>query len=574
MGAEWKVLAEKLAQKNKKVSVNDDTNLARSLTELAEDISYYSRGKNKQIDKKVLLDAFNLELSDVFTDDNLFQEIFSLNNKLAKWIYSGSEVIEKWKFTEVNYEFKRQYANGPLQEYKPIIPVPFDTVKKDYSGKDNNTAQNKGFENVLNFVNNFDSILFNAQTLTAVLTPTNPIDDLIVLGLRAYYQAKLPDSIKQIFDKIKSVVNQIKNFINDVVREKINENVALLNAFLCGLINGLISLLQMVILLLGFVVDNIPLLEAEKAFSREAIDKRDKQFEFIEDVLDTITENVSGLFVGLIKTFVNLPKDFVKFVKELTVKLKNKSQYFFAFIIGAIGFELILDAIIAFFTGGTSLAVSFANKISRATTKATQAGIKAAKQVGKKVVTSVDDIYKFLKKEIEEFVQAIKDGKVIDWLREKLFKLFGVGKKVELKLRGEIITLKNLKFKPLRYTKRTKLATTKLRNKFNSSIRKNFVKDLMKKTGIQAKLKKSGVSDDMIKLMKENGRVPAGWQVHHKLPLDDGGTNSFRNLVLIKNEPYHKAITAYQKTVTKGLTEGKTRNIDWPTFNNYIDIYP
>ncbi|MAN26760.1 MAG: hypothetical protein CMH15_05315 [Mesonia sp.] len=423
MGAEWKLLAKKLVQKSQKVSVNDNTNLAQNLKELAEDIAYHSRGKDTQIDKNVLLDAFNLELSNVLTDDNLFQEIFSLNNKLAEWIYSGSEVIEKWKFTEENYEFKRKNYNQEIEVYKPIIPVPFEVVKQDFSNKETKVAQNTGINNILNFVNSFDSVLFNAQTLTAVLTPANPIDDLVVLGLRAYYQEKLPDSIKRIFEKIKSVVNQIKNFINDVVKEKINENVALLNAFLCGLINGLISLLQMVILLLGFVIDNIPFWEVEKTSSREAIDEREKQFEFIEDVVDIITENASSLFTGLIKTFINLPRDFVNLVRDLTVQVRKKSQYFWAYMIGAIGFELILDAVIAFFTGGTSLAVSFANKISRATAKATQAGIKLAKQVGKKVMTSIDDIYKFLKKEFEDLIEAIKDGEFVKWIKEKVTRL-------------------------------------------------------------------------------------------------------------------------------------------------------
>ncbi|WP_150544634.1 MULTISPECIES: hypothetical protein [Mesonia] len=416
-------MAKKLVQKSQKVSVNDNTNLAQNLKELAEDIAYHSRGKDTQIDKNVLLDAFNLELSNVLTDDNLFQEIFSLNNKLAEWIYSGSEVIEKWKFTEENYEFKRKNYNQEIEVYKPIIPVPFEVVKQDFSNKETKVAQNTGINNILNFVNSFDSVLFNAQTLTAVLTPANPIDDLVVLGLRAYYQEKLPDSIKRIFEKIKSVVNQIKNFINDVVKEKINENVALLNAFLCGLINGLISLLQMVILLLGFVIDNIPFWEVEKTSSREAIDEREKQFEFIEDVVDIITENASSLFTGLIKTFINLPRDFVNLVRDLTVQVRKKSQYFWAYMIGAIGFELILDAVIAFFTGGTSLAVSFANKISRATAKATQAGIKLAKQVGKKVMTSIDDIYKFLKKEFEDLIEAIKDGEFVKWIKEKVTRL-------------------------------------------------------------------------------------------------------------------------------------------------------
>lgn len=57
-------------------------------------------------------------------------------------------------------------------------------------------------------------------------------------------------------------------------------------------------------------------------------------------------------------------------------------------------------------------------------------------------------------------------------------------------------------------------------------------------------MKDAGLSEIDILDIKD-GFVPEGWQVHHKLPLDDSGDNSFENLVLIKNEPYHKVITNY-----------------------------
>jgi hypothetical protein len=38
------------------------------------------------------------------------------------------------------------------------------------------------------------------------------------------------------------------------------------------------------------------------------------------------------------------------------------------------------------------------------------------------------------------------------------------------------------------------------------------------------------LSEDDIARMKD-GLNPKGWQVHHNLPLDDGGTNDFANLV-------------------------------------------
>ncbi|MBB1150800.1 HNH endonuclease [Myroides sp. NP-2] len=61
-------------------------------------------------------------------------------------------------------------------------------------------------------------------------------------------------------------------------------------------------------------------------------------------------------------------------------------------------------------------------------------------------------------------------------------------------------------------------------------------------------------------------------EVHHKLPLDDGGTNDFSNLVLIKNDPYHQALTNYQNKVTKGMKAGDSKSVTWYTMEG--NIYP
>ena len=85
-------------------------------------------------------------------------------------------------------------------------------------------------------------------------------------------------------------------------------------------------------------------------------------------------------------------------------------------------------------------------------------------------------------------------------------------------------------------------------------------------------LKTAGLTDTEILKMK-NGYVPTGYQVHHKIPLDGGGTNSLDNLVLIKNDPYHKVITNIQNSVTSGVKSGQTIKTDnWPTPDG--KIYP
>jgi hypothetical protein len=84
----------------------------------------------------------------------------------------------------------------------------------------------------------------------------------------------------------------------------------------------------------------------------------------------------------------------------------------------------------------------------------------------------------------------------------------------------------------------------------------------------QAALKKA-VTPDEIKDLKD-GVKPGAFQVHHKIPLDDGGTNSFDNLVLIKNDPYHMAITNEQIALTRGMKEGERKTIQWPVPEGFV----
>lgn len=128
-------------------------------------------------------------------------------------------------------------------------------------------------------------------------------------------------------------------------------------------------------------------------------------------------------------------------------------------------------------------------------------------------------------------------------------------------LKGKEIELPNVSTKKVTYTKRNPVECTQLRNKFNTKVRSDFLKDSAGKNA--DKLKELGLTDvDIAKL--NDGLVPKGYQVHHKLPLDDGGTNDFSNLVLIKNDPYHKVITNYQNSFTKDLEVGKSIEVDWP----------
>lgn len=129
-------------------------------------------------------------------------------------------------------------------------------------------------------------------------------------------------------------------------------------------------------------------------------------------------------------------------------------------------------------------------------------------------------------------------------------------------LRGEEVRLPGVRAESLTYTKRTPADTRTLRNAFNSSGRSNFLKRLGSEDNVGF-LRSKGFTDAQIQKI-QNGKVPEGYQVHHKRPLDDGGDNSFDNLVLIKNEPHHKVITNAQNSLTRGMNPGETRIVDFP----------
>lgn len=139
------------------------------------------------------------------------------------------------------------------------------------------------------------------------------------------------------------------------------------------------------------------------------------------------------------------------------------------------------------------------------------------------------------------------------------------------KLRGEKIELKNVKTKQIKYTKRSKAELDKLRKSFSSTERAKFLKGLASDPKKVKRLKESGLSDTQIKQIS-NGKVPDGYQIHHKLPIDDGGTNLPENLILIKNEPYHKVITNFQNENLRGMKPGDSKILEFPIPDGFV--YP
>ncbi|WP_432612621.1 HNH endonuclease signature motif containing protein [Enterobacter cloacae] len=133
------------------------------------------------------------------------------------------------------------------------------------------------------------------------------------------------------------------------------------------------------------------------------------------------------------------------------------------------------------------------------------------------------------------------------------------------KVRGETKLLNNIEVKEINYIKRDPSETILLRKEFNNTVRKKFLNQLSSSSDAANVFEPS----DLFKMSK--GTVPDGWEVHHKLPLDDGGTNAFDNLSLIEKEPFHKVLTNMQRTSTRGMLPGDSKVTPWvmPTGSIY-----
>ncbi|KEA52906.1 HNH endonuclease [Mangrovibacter sp. MFB070] len=128
------------------------------------------------------------------------------------------------------------------------------------------------------------------------------------------------------------------------------------------------------------------------------------------------------------------------------------------------------------------------------------------------------------------------------------------------------VLLDDMNVQQINYLRRDRGEYALLRNQFNSSVRPNFLKSLSEHPDALSTFDAGSLE------RLAGGKTPAGWQVHHKIPLDDGGTNDFDNLVLIQNSPYHSALTKTQAIITKDLPYNSGTDVLWPSPNGVI--YP
>ena len=198
--------------------------------------------------------------------------------------------------------------------------------------------------------------------------------------------------------------------------------------------------------------------------------------------------------------------------------------------------------------------------------------IDGAYTIGGKTYKTVDGVFSGAKN-IDEIAIPFRQSDKLLWetnslrkyvLSEDSFSIFNKFGVLDSSVDG-------VKYLPdFKYIKKTDAELESLREAFDNGVRADFVKNLASENIDD--LKKLHFTDIDIKNMN-NGKVPTGFEVHHKLPLDDGGSNSFENLILIQDN-YHDVFTFYQNTFTKTnkfLDDGYAV-VDWviPTGQVYV----
>ena len=114
-----------------------------------------------------------------------------------------------------------------------------------------------------------------------------------------------------------------------------------------------------------------------------------------------------------------------------------------------------------------------------------------------------------------------------------------------------------------------------LRYEFDRKERSAWLKEIG--SSRRQELAAAGLSQKDIDRMAKEGKVPRGYQVHHRIPLDDGGTNSRDNFILIRDDVEHRALHGYYNPAElriRLLAYGEKAEVALPVPPNDTLVYP
>jgi hypothetical protein len=125
------------------------------------------------------------------------------------------------------------------------------------------------------------------------------------------------------------------------------------------------------------------------------------------------------------------------------------------------------------------------------------------------------------------------------------------------------------------YTRKDRTRYKQERNGDFEAIRPAWIREIGAKHATE--LEAAGISQADIVRMVETGKAPLGYQVHHRLPLDDGGTNAYDNLILMRDDVEHRAVHGYfnpGEQRIKRMSYGEDGDVALPLPPKDTIIYP
>jgi hypothetical protein len=224
--------------------------------------------------------------------------------------------------------------------------------------------------------------------------------------IKGYAKENLPAPwvafLKKAYNTIKGYLNLYKQGI-EKINDLVGEPFLLGKAILMGFVNGLISTVQTILSLIGWLLKT----NGHKALTGEYYRYLNNGLEFIEDFIDVISEKSNDFFnaVGdLINDFsLEKVKDTLSVFGD---KFKELTIYDYAYFSGLFIFEVVLGLILAFFTGGASLIAEAANVVEK------QAAFfkLLLQEIISTATMGLVDILRLFKILIAKFAQACKNG--------------------------------------------------------------------------------------------------------------------------------------------------------------------
>lgn len=396
MGIDFREMLERVFAEKQKLNGRTSETTAIKISDKDSLLYYMAREGKYKMDTKVIEDAIRFQYKSEPAESFVIGNTF-LNQASKAAIKNAIDALEAVKLKESSYQ---PYTKDQKRStsYSPIIPVNaiMQVVDELTSNKDSQSP-----------LKSLLSELENAKSTIGTFGTDNAAYKTISFGIEVV--AFVERVIASLKEKLAEAKDEIEYFLQ------------MYNAVLCGIINGFLSLIEVVLFLLNICVDLIfPTADLGKIQSGESYVKLRNTGEAIEDFIDTLAENWNGIVSGLDAVMADFSFEQLKeFLGKVCKKIfGDVNDFDIAHFCGSVIFEVVLGVILAFFTGGASI-------IAQAGTKA-QKLVAFLKIVLRETISAAtfgaSELAAFFKSMIVKFVKAAKAGfkGLMEWLKDLL----------------------------------------------------------------------------------------------------------------------------------------------------------